>query len=295
MTESIVGIQDNIDLFKQLKKRPVIAWPTIILLAICHSFIFASWYGVINGELPLWAGCIINGVAMYFLFSPVHDASHNAVSIHYKVNTWVLAIAVQPILPFSTGKFLKMMHMMHHRFGNDPDKDPDYKVAHSAKGMFWTWFVWDFQYISFYKKNKLTNKMPDHDKRILRETSIVYLTVIIVACFYPMEVLFLWLIPSRIMTWLIAAVFMYLPHIPHNVTHEEDPYKATNNRYGLEFLLTPLLAYQNYHLVHHLYPTIPFYRYRKIWNARRIFHESHNPLTIKGLRLQPENSLSINR
>ncbi len=28
------------------------------------------------------------------------------------------------------------------------------------------------------------------------------------------------------------------------------------------------MGWHNYHLVHHLYPTVPFYRYRRLWNAR---------------------------
>ena len=280
---------DDIELFNKLKKRPTIAWPTIIVLILSQAAIAFSWYSVINGEMALWQGCIINGISMYFLFSPIHDAMHNAVSTNYKVNEWVLTWAVQPIIPLSTAKFLKMMHMQHHRFGNDAQKDPDFGVAGDYKGMFFRWFFWDAAYMNFYARNKEVNNIPRMDKRIRIENILIWTVALSVAVFYPLEVIFLWLLPSRIMAWLIAAVFMYLPHIPHNTTHAEDPYKATNNRYGWEWLLTPLMAYQNYHLVHHLYPTVPFYRYRKIWNARRAFHESHDPLIVEGFKFQPRN------
>jgi hypothetical protein len=46
------------------------------------------------------------------------------------------------------------------------------------------------------------------------------------------------------------------------------PYMATTMRFGLEWLLTPLLVYQNYHLIHHLYPEIPFYRMHKAYYLR---------------------------
>lgn len=36
-------------------------------------------------------------------------------------------------------------------------------------------------------------------------------------------------------------------------------------RVGGENVLTPLFVYQNYHLVHHLHPSIPFYRYIVAW------------------------------
>jgi fatty acid desaturase len=33
---------------------------------------------------------------------------------------------------------------------------------------------------------------------------------------------------------------------------------------GGEWILSPLMANHNYHLIHHLYPTAPFYNYIKI-------------------------------
>jgi fatty acid desaturase len=47
-----------------------------------------------------------------------------------------------------------------------------------------------------------------------------------------------------------------------------------------------LLAYQNYHLMHHLYPTIPFYRYRKAWLARLDQHLARKPAIVKPFSLQ---------
>ncbi|WP_139361018.1 2Fe-2S iron-sulfur cluster-binding protein, partial [Mycobacterium sp. D16R24] len=44
-----------------------------------------------------------------------------------------------------------------------------------------------------------------------------------------------------------------------------DKYRATRIRVGGEKLLTPLFLYQNYHLVHHLHPSVPFYRYIRAW------------------------------
>jgi fatty acid desaturase len=40
---------------------------------------------------------------------------------------------------------------------------------------------------------------------------------------------------------------------------------ASTMRMGWEWLLTPLLVYHNYHLIHHLYPTVPFYKMHKVW------------------------------
>jgi len=75
---------------------------------------------------------------------------------------------------------------------------------------------------------------------------------------FGFELFMLWFLPSRITLLLIAVVFVILPHYPAMVAQDEEPYMATTMRYGWEWLLTPLLVYQNYHLIHHLYPEIPF-------------------------------------
>ena len=73
-----------------------------------------------------------------------------------------------------------------------------------------------------------------------------------------------------------------IPVVVHVVykTAAQNKYQATSNRKGFEWLLTPLLLSQNYHLVHHLYPTVPFYRYLRVWRAREAFHRSRNPAQV---------------
>lgn len=277
---------DDMEAFKALRKKPLLAWPTIALLTVCHCAIALSWYGVLTDQLPLWAGSLINIVSMYYLFSPLHDALHRAVSRIGWVNDLVLFIVLLPITPGSTGFFLRIMHMQHHRFANDPERDPDYGTAHSIKGAFWKWFMWDFHYLFFYQKHK--ENMPKAGFRVsVIEPIWMWALFAVLVWFYPWEAIFLWFLPVRMMAWLIAAVFMYLPHFPHDVRHEDNPYRATLNRSGWDWLLTPLMAYQNWHLVHHLYPTVPFYRYKKVWDARRHYHEARDPAFVDAWGLQP--------
>ena len=41
--------------------------------------------------------------------------------------------------------------------------------------------------------------------------------------------------------------------------------------------MTPLMLYQNYHLVHHLHPVIPFYRYIAVWRRNEPDYLRHGP------------------
>ncbi len=76
-----------------------------------------------------------------------------------------------------------------------------------------------------------------------------------------------WILPSRLALLLLAFSFDHLPHRPHLVLGRVDPYRATH--VFSDALLTPVFLYQNYHLVHHLYPGVPFYRYAQVWRDQR--------------------------
>ena len=94
----------------------------------------------------------------------------------------------------------------------------------------------------------------------------VGLTVLAFLSGYGLEVVLLWLMPARLAIGLLAFGFDWLPHHPHDVRSDDDRYRATVVRPSP--WLTPLLIYQNYHLIHHLYPAVPFYRYSRVWRAK---------------------------
>lgn len=91
--------------------------------------------------------------------------------------------------------------------------------------------------------------------------------------------------PTRIAIASLAFSFDCIPHYRHRARGPEDPYRATSNRAGLEWLLTPLMLFQNCHLFHHLNPTVPFFRYPSVRCAREDFHLAPNAI-ISRFRLR---------
>ena len=65
--------------------------------------------------------------------------------------------------------------------------------------------------------------------------------------------------------FVLAWWFDWLPHHGLEETQQREPLPRDPQPGRLEWLLTPLLLSQNYHLVHHLHPSIPFYRYVATW------------------------------
>lgn len=270
-----------------LRKKPVVAWPTVLLLLASQAIVAGVWYLALTDQISLWLGCLVNTIAYYALFTPAHDAMHKSVSSKWWINEWALYQTAFGYLPLTSGKLLGLMHMQHHRFTNDR-LDPDHDLVQDWKNVLFLWFFWDFRYIWVY--NKYRDEYPDINlTRIYTELALGLSIVGAVAVFFPIEVLILWFIPTRLMVWLICLVFMYLPHVPHTYKDKDAPFQATLIREGWEWLLTPLMMYQNYHLAHHLYPTVPFYRYKKVWQAAQGYHESQQPAKVKAFDLHPYN------
>lgn len=103
-----------------------------------------------------------------------------------------------------------------------------------------------------------------------------------------MEVLMLWFIPSRVIQLVLGFSFFWLPHVPHDVSQEENFTRATTVREGHEWLLAPLLQYQHVHLVHHLYPTTPFYNNDRVWRlVEPALRRRHDLAIQKGFAIRP--------
>ena len=116
----------------ELRKKPLLALPTMTLVVITQISIVSVWYFALQGILPLWVGCLINILAYYVQFTPFHDASHNAISRIPWLNKFIFFELMQTYLPGNSGKMLMVMHMQHHRFANE-ELDPDHGVSNSFK------------------------------------------------------------------------------------------------------------------------------------------------------------------
>ncbi len=264
----------------QLKVSPKFAWPTITLMVLSHAANIASWVMVIGGYWPAWVGLVINSISGYVMFTPAHESIHRAAAQKSEHNDLILSIATFVAVPFGKGKLFRIMHMHHHRFANDPEKDPDHWMASSL----WTmplWGFWPFIYLINYMRHP--EKLPNVEMaEIRRELIVAGIALTALFIWQPYVTLMLWLIPSYFSFFLMCLVFMVLPHYPHTGRQDVDPNTTSLMRMGKEWLLTPILMYQNYHLVHHLYPTVPFYRYGKVWKAREAYHRKHSGSMIIG-------------
>ncbi|GAA3518497.1 fatty acid desaturase [Nocardioides daeguensis] len=233
----------------------------------------------------------VSAAAIFVLFTVLHDASHYSISTHRWVNVAFGRVAMLFVSPLISFKSFAFIHIEHHRNTNDDENDPDHFVSGAP-----TWQVpvrfalMDVPYLAFLVRN-----LGRRPRAEVLETAflITASAAVIVGCsvsghLWTLAVVYL--IPERVAMFVLAWWFDWLPHHDLEDTQQENRYRATRNRVGAEWILTPLLLSQNYHLVHHLHPSIPFHRYVAAWRRNEEAYLERDAAigTVFGQQLDPQ-------
>ena len=277
---------------QELVATPLIAWPTAIIFCLCLCFIAMISHLAITEELSLSVATILNGVTIYFLFSAVHDSAHFAISRVSWLNNIFGHVGMLFFGPLAPLDLARWIHNQHHRHTNEPQLDPDFYAHRIDNFTPIRWCFFDYYYTKFFLKQAGSVRRKFVPRLVLQLTFIITIIAVSIYTQSFLELLCLWILPTRVSSFLFVLVFTYLPHVPFLATAAQNKYQATSNREGLEWLFTPLMTFQNYHLVHHLYPRAPFYRMKKLWNLNLDEHLANDPLIMRNFSLipQPKNA-----
>lgn len=153
------------------------------------------------------------------------------------------------------------VHLQHHAHVNDPDNDPDHFVSNGGPLLLIP--ARFFYHEVFFFKRRLWQNYELLEWFVSRAlvAGIVFLSFQYGFFGYLVNY---WFSPALILGWTLGLFFDYLPHRPFQ---ERDRWK--NARVYPSRLLNLLILGQNYHLVHHLWPSIPWYKYQGAYQAVR--------------------------
>lgn len=259
---------------------PAIALPALGLFVAGLALWGVSTTLALTGAWPLWASVLPSATAAYLLFTVAHDAGHRSLSRSEAANTWLGRVSLAFFAPHASFRVWRFIHMQHHRFTNHDDgRDPDaYTNRGPALLLPLRWVTVDLHYLRWYAPH--LRARPRGERVELAVTWTLLLTTItaLLVTGHAAEMLLLWLVPARLAVLWLGFAFDFLPHHGLHHTPEQDRFKTTRNRVGRERLLSPLLVYQNYHLVHHLHPTIPFHRYIAVWRRNQAAYLDGDPV-----------------
>ncbi len=101
---------------------PDIAWPTLIFAAVTLTAYLSvpllTWRHPTLWTVPL------TSVAIYANFTAMHEAAHRAVSAKHRWLNEALGHVTAMVVFQSPFKAFRYIHLEHHKYTNDPEKDP---------------------------------------------------------------------------------------------------------------------------------------------------------------------------
>lgn len=244
------------------------AWPTASLLGLCVGVYGAClWYLFTDPNFSWW---IVAGTAFcaYAVYTVLHEAVHGAVTgmnIHLRgVNEWAGYIAAHMLGISFIGH--RRGHLKHHRATNHPEDDPDMAfAAHTLPALVAMWFRGipkEWHFAATFKHFTAA------EKRVLVFEYLAIFTTraLLIAYCADLGVTLVTLILGHLIgNAVLTTLFAWIVHHPHS---EQERMKTTTvyqGRRGLDTIMTLLWVSQNYHAIHHLYPKVPFFRYRKLY------------------------------
>ena len=272
------------------ERVPTLSWPIVGIFTLSLAVFAGTSVAAVNHAAPAAATIAASSVAIFMMFTVLHDASHYSISSHRWVNIAfgrVAMLFVSPLISFSAFAFI---HIEHHRNTNDDDSDPDHFVSAATYWQLPFRFpIMDLPYLSCLARNiKRRPRSEIAETAFLMSATVIAIAAAAVSGHLWMFAV-VYLIPSRVAMFVLAWWFDWLPHHDLDDTPRENRYRTTRNRMGSEWILTPLLLSQNYHLVHHLHPSIPFYRYVAAWRRNEDAYLERGAAigTVFGQQLDP--------
>jgi len=242
---------------RQLLGPPGALNPTLLVFLLAVFMAVFSTLGYWYWDWLGWCSFTINTIALHLVGTVIHDASHNVAHRNRIVNS-ILGHGSALMLGFSFPVFTRV-HMQHHANVNDPENDPDHYV--STGGPLWLIAARFFYHEIFFFKRKLWRKYELLEWFLARlaVAAVIYLAVQYDCLGYVFN---FWFSPALVVGLALGLFFDYLPHRPF-----QDRNRWKNARVYPNPLLNILIMGQNYHLIHHLWPSIPWYNYQRAYRA----------------------------
>ena len=254
-------------------------WPTIALAVALVGIELGTIALWATGAIPLALGFVVSSIAAYAWYTVHHDATHTAISGRDPKRRRI-EVACGTLAGFALGLEFRSYggnHLRHHVHTNT-ESDPDLFVRGPLAAIPVKWAVLSTLATigALPRGDRLVQRIlaraglpfpmasSDRDRadrnrgrRFGQLRLVVLLASIPLGWFVP--VFFLWWLPGWFGILLLMVLFQWLPHFPFDRT---DRFGATRiNRFPGS---TWLLLQQDRHLIHHLYPQIPWYRYRAV-------------------------------
>ncbi len=265
-----------------------------------HFGLVLAGAGLIRAEVPYWPVLLLpHGIALIFLFTALHETIHRTAFGSDRLNDLVAGVC--GFLVLLPPNWFRQFHFAHHRYTNDPPRDPELAVAKPASLRDYLLYlsglpVWASQIRKLIGNAfgaELDAFVAQKDKAAVRREARVYL-----ACYLGV-ILFSIAMESTVLvwTWLVPALlgqpFLRAYLLAEHAGCPLVPDMLENSR---TTLTNPLVLFftwnMPYHAEHHLLPAVPFWKLPMLYEITR----PHLSVTQRGYaRFHAEFAASLLR
>lgn len=266
--------------FRALTTIPLLAPPTALVLLAAY-LLYGTSIALYFAGAPYLLVLPLGAIAVYWSFTPLHDSVHRAVSRHPGLNDVVGFLGCFLLLPGITARVYRFLHLEHHRNTGDADRDPDERfVSWSGWRFVYSLTLVDVIWTAWYVRRWSSRPRTERFEFAAGLTFYLSLHIAFLLSPYATEFLLLFVLPQRLGLFITAYLFAHIQH-PEGVLQSEHPFQSTvmiTESPGMRLLMLG----QNQHLMHHLYPSVPFYRYDRVYRTGREIFEAQS-LVRRGL------------
>ena len=206
------------------------------------------------------------GTTLVFLFAPLHETVHYTAFRSRWINRavsaacgWVL------VLP---PRYFRAFHLEHHRYTQDPERDPELAVAPPRTWYDYLWRVSGFEYWTSQARTTLTHATgrvaepyiaPSERARVVREARLYLASYAAIAAgsaaVGSAAMLWIWLVPV-----VLGQPMLRLYLLAEHTGCPMVPDMLANSRTVHTNAIVRFLAWNMpYHAEHHAYAAVPFH------------------------------------
>ena len=225
-----------------------------------------------RGTIWLAPAIVLHGMVLDFLFCALHESVHRTAFASRGLNDTVAWIA-GALLVLPAGYF-RLFHFAHHRFTQDPARDPELLTPKPTSLASYLWFAsglpnWRAR-LKGTLRHALTGRVrepfvpPAQHRAVVREARLVwalYLAVLAVSlALGRADALYYWILPALAGQPLLR-LFLHAEHT--GCRHTDDMFANTRTT-ETNALARRLTWDMPYHVEHHAYPSVPFHALAKV-------------------------------
>lgn len=227
--------------------------------------LFATSLETLWLQLPLQGiGIFLCGLSFFVFFLEIHEGMHSILFKNKFLNDFVSFLFCLPLFMSLTGAVV--LHLRHHRYlGAREDPDEYRFYAKTRLGLMLLYygrvFIAPLIYIFLipvlgYRYSTMRQRL-----RIILEWLLMLCVYVPLFLYVPFHILlFIWLLPTFVTGFLIGLWGL----AQHALTQADDPLLASRSIHA-NSLVSFCFINQNYHLEHHLFPEIPSYHLKKVY------------------------------